>query len=310
MADWSWALTRNDGRRRYQRPLPFLLNEAQVQAIARTSLECGFWLALNACFPARWPLEPAGDASDEREEHLYTDIEHATGYKFVMARFASTSEQLFKAFEEQHFSTRPEGYAGPVVVWHGSSEEGVHGIIERGFDAKLSKRDLYGGGAYLSAEAFVALMYAQAGKDGLFHVVFGKAHLGNVENIPVGSPGQIDFGTHADGADVLTLRNEVCSYFCIKCENANDGQFQRRGVMSFSIDTTKLPSDFALCNMTYPAAVWEEFKKNVPGIVARKMRLQAKGEKGLVRKKLLVSAWRSSVGRRAPLPRAAKASTP
>jgi hypothetical protein len=80
--------------------------------------------------------------------------------------------------------------------------------------------------------------------------------------------------------------------------------------MSFSIDTTKLPSDFALCNMTYPAAVWEEFKKNVPGIVARKMRLQAKGEKGLVRKKLLVSAWRSSVGRRAPLPRAAKASTP
>jgi len=249
------------------------------------------------------------DDSGEREQHLFSDIEKATGYKFEEASFASCSERLFSAFQELHFSTRPEGYVGPVIVWHGSSKEGVDGIIERCFDAKLLRRGAYGDGAYVTADAFVALGYAQPCKDCKLHVLFGNAHLGNVDSIPVGSLGQIDFGKHPDGADVLTLRNEVGSYFCMKCENVNDGQLQRRGVMSFSIDTSQMPSNFALCNMYYPAAVWSEFKKNVPGIVACKMRLQAREAKGPIRKKLLASAWKSSVGRCAPLPHTAKAST-
>jgi hypothetical protein len=79
----------------------------------------------------------------------------------------------------------------------------------------------------------------------------------------------------------------------------------------FSIDTSQPPSDFALCHMYYPPALWAKFKQNVPGIVARRMRLQARETPaGPRRKGLLASAWTSSVGRRAPLPRAAKAYHP
>ena len=183
--------------------------------------------------------------------------------------------------------------------------------IQRNPDFWRLRPGAFGNGVYVSPDAFVALLYVEPCKDGKLCVLFGNAHLGDLARIPVGSRGQTDFGRHADGADVLTLRNSGASYFCMKCENANDGQLQRQGVMVFSIDTSQPPSDFALCHMYYPPAVWAKFKQNVPGIVARRMRLQARAAPaGPRRKGLLASAWTSSVGRRAPLPRAAKAYHP
>lgn len=310
MSGGSRAETRENGRRRDQRKPPLVLTEEQCSEILYATVWCGFWPALNTLNPRRWPLDAQDDISDElrqeQEEHLCSDILEATGYEFVQATFVGTPQKLFDAFEEQHFSS--EGYGGPAFVFHGSSEESVEGILESGFDEKRCLRNLFGCGAYLSAQAFVALMYAQACQGGLLHVVFGSAHLGNVQNIPVGRPGQIDFGKHPDGTNVLTLRNNECSCFCVKCDNANNGQVKRQGKMSFRIDTSKPPSDFALRKMTYPPAVWAKFKQNVPGIVARRMRLQARAAPaGPRRKRLLASAWTSSVGRRAPLPRAAKA---
>jgi hypothetical protein len=263
-------LTRHDGRRMYQRPLPDIRDDEERISTAREALKCGFWSMLKDAFPERWTEWP--EASDMKL--LFEDIEKATGYVFEEVSFASSSTRLFHALRAKNFSTSPEEYAGPVVAWHGSSKAGVWGISERGFDEKRLRPGAFGNGVYVSPDAFVALLYAEPCKDGKLCVLFGNAHLGDLARIPVGSRGQTDFGRHADGADVLTLRNSAASYFCMKCENANDGQLLRRGVMVFSIDTSQPPSDFALCHMYYPPAVWAKFKQNVPGIVARRMRLQ------------------------------------
>ena len=183
--------------------------------------------------------------------------------------FHSSSQKLFNTFWAKNVCP------GPVVVFHGSSKAGIKGICEGGFDEKRLRDDgLFGNGVYVSNDACVALMYAQPCKNGRLWVLFGNALLGDLAGIPVGWRAQTDFGKHPDGSDVLTLRDEEALYFCMKCENANNGQLQRQGYFAFSIDTSQPPSDFALCHMYYPLAVWAEFQKNVPGIVARRKRLQ------------------------------------
>jgi len=219
-------LTRHDGRRMYQRPLPDIRDDEERISTAREALKCGFWSMLKDAFPERWTEWP--EASDMKL--LFEDIEKATGYVFEEVSFASSSTRLFHAFRAKNFSTSPEEYAGPVVAWHGSSKAGVWGISERGFDEKRLRPGAFGNGVYVSPDAFVALLYAEPCKDGKLCVLFGNAHLGDLARIPVGSRGQTDFGRHADGADVLTLRNSAASYFCMKCENANDGQLLGDGV--------------------------------------------------------------------------------
>ena len=220
--------------------------------------------------PERWT-----DLSHKHGGHLIADIKAATGYSVETVTFHPSSEELFAAFRAKNFGKSTEEN-GPAVVFHGSSKAGIEGICKGGFDEKRLRKDgVFGNGVYVSPDLPVALMYAEPCKDGKLCVLFGNAHLGDdLARIPVGWRAQTDFGKHPDGSDVLTLRDPEALYFCMKCENANNGQLQRQGYFAFSIDTSQPPSDFALCHMYYPLAVWAEFQKNVPGIVARRKHLR------------------------------------
>ena len=208
---------------------------------ASTALIIGFWPMLKKYRPERWT-----DLSHEHDGHLIEDIKDATGFQVETVTFHSSSEKLFNAFWAKNFGKSPEEN-GPVVVFHGSSKAGIKGICEGGFDEKRLRDDgLFGNGVYVSNDACVALMYAQPCENGRLWVLFGNALLGDLAGIPVGWRAQTDFGKHPDGSDVLTLRDEEALYFCMKCENANNGQLQRQGYFAFSIDTSQPPSDFAL----------------------------------------------------------------
>jgi hypothetical protein len=207
---------------------------------ASTALIIGFWPMLQKYRPERWT-----DLSHEHDGHLIEDIKDATGFQVETVTFHSSSEKLFNAFWAKNFGKSPEEN-GPVVVFHGSSKAGIKGICQGGFDEKRLQTGAFGNGVYVSNDACVALMYAQPCKNGRLWVLFGNALLGDLAGIPVGWRAQTDFGKHPDGSDVLTLRDEEALYFCMKCENANNGQLQRQGYFAFSIDTSQPPSDFAL----------------------------------------------------------------
>jgi hypothetical protein len=254
---------------------PYLPFDHEDMQIVRVALTTGFWGMLKKFRPERWT-----DLSLEHEHDLFQDIKDATGYQVETVAFHRSSEKLFDSFCAKNFgkSLEENGFVADdddpftvLTVFHGSSKAGVQGICKDGFDEKRLRNDgVFGNGVYVSPDACVALRYAQPCEDGRLRVLFGQALLGDLERIPVGRRAQTDFGKHPDGSDVLTLRDEEGDCFCMKCENANNGQLLREGYLAFSIDTSQPPSDFALCYMYYPLAVWAEFQKNVPGIVARR----------------------------------------
>jgi len=264
-----------------------------------TVLMFGFWSLLEEVFPYRYSLTE--EYPFPTIDQVLVDIEHLTGCK-MMKMYTSIPASYkqrklaFEAFRAEHKMPLD------AICFHGSSPEAVMAIHNDGFDPTLVKRELYGSGAYISTHLLIALTYSQRDENGELWVVFGRAHIGYPDDIPVGSEGQTDFGVRKDGTRIFTSTDPSRKIFCL---GQPQQQFISNGYIRFSIRTDEKPSDFALCNVIYPQVVWEEMKQRIPGLVAYKQRL-LKEETRKKRKARRTAAWTTQVGIRKQPSRAAK----
>ena len=233
---------------------------------------------------------------------MLEDIQYASGYRFSALCTDETAtyndrKKVFDVFGEKH-----KMFIDPPFCFHGSSYQSVSKIYDDGFDLALCTAEgVYGGGpkkpcAYVSQYIRQALVYSMMDENDMLWVVYGRAHIGNPLEIPVGSKGQIDFGVHADGRQILTTTNPDKTYWCMSQPR---DQFCSEGFMGFRIASEL--SDFALLHMTYPPAVWKRMTKELPGLVAYRQGLVAKAKKEHRK-----AAWAAQVGSRKQPPRAAK----
>jgi len=275
---------------------------AARMADLREALMWGFFDVLALAFPERYGL----DAPLPPFTQMLEDIEYASGYKFSALCNEETAtykdrKGAFDVFGETH-----KMVIDPPFCFHGSSYESVQEIYNDGFDLALCTAEgAYGGGpgmpcAYVSQYIREALVYSRMDEKNLLWVVYGPAHIGDPEKIPVGSKGQIDFGVYPDGSPILTTTNANKTYWCLSQPRQ---QFCSEGFVGFRI-ASKL-SDFALLHMMYPPAVWKRMTEAVPELVAYKQVLIAKA-KSEGRKADRQAAWAARVGSRKQPPRAAK----
>ena len=252
---------------------------------AQAALCAGFLPWLEQAFPERWA--PTGWTVQNNEE-VCADIEYVSGYSLDLLcaeRQPSYAAQkhAFDAFAQEHFrrpEQQPAGDRG-VFCFHGSSRESVEAIHDGGFDAARWKEGVYGNGGYVSTLLSVALAYAaldDAGPQaaagpqadtGRLWAAYGRAHLGDPADIPVGTRGQTDFGAREDGTPHMTLTNPVRTYYCLR----DPRQFLASGFMAFKVRFDQRPSDFALRHMVYHPAVWRKMTERLPGLVAYKQNL-------------------------------------
>lgn len=279
---------------------------------AQAALIYGFLPWLEKAFPERWGDDDARSALCMPQ--ILADVTHVSGYSMELLcaeppETYAAWKGAFDAFGKEHFS-KPEQAPGAglgCICFHGSTRAAVEAIYEHGFDPERCREGAYGGGpgkpcAYVSNLLSVALMYSKPDEDGLLWAVYGNGHLGDPSDIPVGTPGQTDFGVRADGTPHVTLTNPPRSYWCLSDPRR---QFIASGTIAFSIATDKRPSDFALREMLYPPAVWLQMRERIPGLVAYKQRLLAQ-DKRERRKARRNAAWAADVGCRTQPPRAAK----
>ena len=277
---------------------------------AQAALIYGFLPWLEKAFPERWGDDDARSALCMPQ--ILADVTHVSGYSMELLcaeppETYAAWKGAFDAFGKEHFSKPEQGPGAGLgcICFHGSTRAAVEAIYEHGFDPERCREGAYGGGpgkpcAYVSNLLSVALMYSKPDEDGLLWAVYGNGHLGDPSDIPVGTPGQTDFGVRADGTPHVTLTNPPRSYWCLSDPRR---QFIASGTIAFSI--AKRPSDFALREMLYAPAVWLQMKERIPGLVAYKQRLLAQ-DKRERRKARRNAAWAADVGCRTHLPRAAK----
>ncbi|XP_058108425.1 uncharacterized protein LOC131251606 isoform X4 [Magnolia sinica] len=97
-----------------------------------------------------------------------------------------------KSFEKQiEITKRYRGYANVYGGWHGSSREGVIGIILYGFwnCGEPVGGSGYGNGIYLSPDeyAHISACYSELDNNGIQHMVFCRAIMGNMEQVRHGT---------------------------------------------------------------------------------------------------------------------------
>ena len=275
---------------------------------SRAALMFGFLDLLATAFPERYGEAYADvyNTAVEQFSQLLADIKYVSGYKFTALCTDEPAtykerKQAFDVFGETHKMD-----VEPCICFHGSSYASVTKIHANGFNPALCTAEgAYGGGpekpcAYVSQYLSDALVYAQIDEIDTLWVVYGRAHLGNPSEVPIGSKGQTDFGVHADGRPIITLKNESASYWCLSDPQR---QFISNGFMGFRIASEL--SDFALLHMTYPPAVWKRMTEELPELVAYKQGLVAK-EKRAKHKARRHAAWAAQVGSRQQPPRSAK----
>jgi hypothetical protein len=266
---------------------------------AQAALIWGFLNLLHRAFPERY--DPESDVPPPLMKQVVEDIEHVSGCKLKTV-FVEPPEtykswkEAFDAFGKQHKMTDDS-----CICFHGSSLQSLHQIHNHGFDPQRYRQGQYGNGAYVTQYITEALVYAVPDSDGFVWLVFGRAHVGDPRTMPVGSPGQTDFGVRADGTPIVTLTNPLTNYFCL----SDPKQFISSGIIGFSIDTDTRPSDLALTYMMYPPAVWKRMTERIPGLVAYKQRLVA-AAKRKHRKACRRAAWAKEVGSREQPQRAVK----
>ncbi|XP_058108413.1 probable inactive poly [ADP-ribose] polymerase SRO1 isoform X2 [Magnolia sinica] len=97
-----------------------------------------------------------------------------------------------KSFEKQiEITKRYRGYANVCGGWHGSSREGVIGIILYGFwnCGEPVGGSGYSNGIYLSPDehAHISACYSELDNNGIQHMVFCRAIMGNMEQVRHGT---------------------------------------------------------------------------------------------------------------------------
>ncbi|XP_058106960.1 probable inactive poly [ADP-ribose] polymerase SRO3 [Magnolia sinica] len=97
-----------------------------------------------------------------------------------------------KSFDKQiEITKRYRGYANVCGGWHGSSREGVIGIILYGFwnCGEPVGGSSYGNGIYLSPDehAHISACYSELDNNGIQHMVFCRAIMGNMEQVRHGT---------------------------------------------------------------------------------------------------------------------------
>ncbi|KAI5073166.1 hypothetical protein GOP47_0011179 [Adiantum capillus-veneris] len=110
---------------------------------------------------------------------------------------------------QERIITASSGDANIRHAWHGTSKEGVLGIIRHGFgQPRVPKNgDTFGVGVYLAPEdsSHVSAMYSDVDENGEQHIVLCKVIMGRMEQVLPGSqqfhPSSEDFDT---GVDDLT----------------------------------------------------------------------------------------------------------
>ena len=237
---------------------------------SRAALICGSRPLMRKAFPDRWDRW-----QQEQQEHaiaqVFEDITSASGYIFTEVCIEPSEsyehwKPAFDAFGKEHKMETSS------IVFHGSSREAVLAIHAEGFDPERVRMVHHGRGPYVTHDLFEALAFAEPDENGVLWVVYGRAHLGDPQDIPVGIDGQTDFGVRADGAPIVTLTNPTRIYWCLSDPKR---QFISNGFMGFRVKMDERPSDFALIHMCYTPAVWDEMKARLPGLAAYKRRLLA-----------------------------------
>jgi len=282
--------------------------EARMEDL-RASLMWGFLKLLQRAFPERYCLDD--DSPVASYGQLLIDIKYVSGYQLTHLCTDKPATKEYKDWETAFvdFGKTHQMDKDPCVCFHGSSYASVTKIYEKGFNPALCREGAYGGGAerpcaYVSQYLDEALMYARLDEIDTLWVVYGDAHLGDPSKIPIGSKGQTDFGVHADGRPIVTLRNPSASYWCL---GDPQRQFISKGKLGFLIMLDERPSDFALLHVMYPPAVWKRMTEAIPGLVKYKQGVVAKFERER-RKAHSLAAWAAQVGRRQQPPRSAKRS--
>eukprot|EP00250_Pteridium_aquilinum_P014538 c22048_g1_i4 orf=613-2301(+) len=109
---------------------------------------------------------------------------------------------------QERITAEVRGDANVRYAWHGTSKEGVSGIILHGFgQPRVPKNgDAYGVGVYLAPEdsSHVSAVYSDVDENGEQHIVLCKVIMGRMEQVQAGSqqfhPSNEDYDTGVDDA--------------------------------------------------------------------------------------------------------------
>eukprot|EP00249_Psilotum_nudum_P022793 c28644_g2_i2 orf=369-2309(+) len=118
-----------------------------------------------------------------------------------------TGQARLQAFQKQEeFKRKMRGDANVRYAWHGTSKQGVSGIVLHGFgQPKMPKNGtVYGVGVYLAPEDYshVSAVYSDVDENGEQHVVLCRVIMGNMEQVQPGSeqfhPSSEEYDTGVD----------------------------------------------------------------------------------------------------------------
>jgi hypothetical protein len=285
--------------------------QLRMRATADTFLRLGFLGLLKMAFPEKYSLASLRHDVPEtiNRAALLADIAHASGFSVLGADMNYPPDPDDQRRHADFCVKHDLAPGTEVMVFHGTDAAASKSISERGFDPARARTFMYGkGSAYVANSIDAALPYTTPDAEGRVYVNYGWANVPEARDVPVGTKDQA-LGLDASGREVLATRNDSGSYICLRYPE----QFRAEGRLVFKIDTAAELPDFALEHALFPPPVWNAFKANFPGIVARKQALvrRTRARHDAVRRALRKLArqgrWSSRVGKRTPAPRAARA---
>jgi hypothetical protein len=116
------------------------------------------------------------------------------------------------------------GIEESTIVFHGTSEDNIDGVLCESFNFRKLERGMYGVGYYSSESSWEALKYAKPNEQDKIQFLIVFEYLKG--STAIGSKGQTDFGTN------LTLTNETGKILCAK----NHTQFNPKYVITMQYD--------------------------------------------------------------------------
>jgi hypothetical protein len=156
----------------------------------------------------------------------------------------------------KHFEHIYELQGGARVVFHGTTRASAASIASTGFRGAVSQRAKFGRGIYCSSLLWEALAYAEPELPTLTQTFLIVDLLQGPTTL--GRQDAVDFGTDAEGKEVLTTTNAEHTIFCAKYENQLLATY--RITVRFLADRQHTPTHYNTVRMYHPT-IWKIIKE-------------------------------------------------
>ena len=161
----------------------------------------------------------------------------------------------------KHFEHIYELQGGARVVFHGTTRASAASIASTGFRGAVSQRAKFGRGIYCSSLLWEALAYAEPELPTLTQTFLLVDLLQGPTTL--GRQDAVDFGTDAEGKEVLTTTNTEHTIFCAKYENQLLATY--RITVRFLADRQHTPAHYNTVRMYHPT-IWKIIKEQTPAL--------------------------------------------